>query len=101
MFAEQLVAAVAVWVQLSAQWLGILRETCREHDHFEMLAHAVQELSDAGPHQNINLAHLAFNFNRKNNVRIFHRFELRMDQRLIEVEHERFAPDFRFSLRAN
>lgn len=87
MLSEQLVGAETFGVELSNQGFCVLGQTGSKNNHFVVSAHALQETADARPHQNINLANLTFDFDRKNNISIFHWLELRVNESFIEIKH--------------
>ena len=58
-----------------------------------MFGHPIEELTDAGAHENINLADLALDFDRQNDVWVVDDLELRVHQCLVKVKHESLAAD--------
>ena len=61
-----------------------------------MFAHSLEKVFDSRSYKNINLTNLSFYFNWKNDVRIFHWFELRMNKGFIQIEDKCFSANFIF-----
>lgn len=90
-FSEKLVRTETFWIQLSHERFSILRKTCGEDHHFVVLTHSLKETGDSRSDQNVDLAYLAFDLNRQDDVSIFNWLELRVDKSLVQVEHQRLS----------
>jgi len=99
-FTEELVGAEVVRVELHHQWLGVLRETGREHNQLKVLLHALEELRDEGANQNVNCADLTFNFDWQGDVSVVDWLERRMHKSLVQIEHQRLHSLISLTLRA-
>ena len=97
---EEFVGAESFWIQLGHQWLGILGQTGSENDQFVVLAHSLEEAGYTRPNKNIDLTYLALNLNRKDDVSIFNRLELRMHKGFIQVKHECLSSNIVLALRS-
>ena len=87
--AEEAGRAEPVGVHLVHQGVGVLRQTRSEYDHLVIFGHHSQEIVDAWPLLNEDLADVAVDIDWNDEVRVLYLIELTVHQRLIEVEHER------------
>ena len=87
MFSEEQVRAHLLRVQVAHQRLRILRQTRCEDNELVDFVHALEELGDERSHEHINCADLSIDLHREHDVCILHRFERRVHQCLIEIEH--------------
>lgn len=101
MLSEQLVGTEAFGIELGDEWLGVFGQACREHHHFVVSAHPLKETTHSRTNQDINLANLSFDFDWQNDVSVFYWLELRVNESLVEVKHERLPSAVLFPLRPN
>ena len=95
MLTEQTHRTVAVDVHQVHERVRILRETRREDDNLVVLRHYLQEVVDAGPFLNEDVAGCTLDLYRDDKVWVAYLVELTMNQSLIEVEHQGL-PTFEF-----
>lgn len=95
MFTEETHGADATRVHLVHQRLSVFGQTRSEDDHFVVFLHFLEEVLDAGPLLDEDIADRAFDVDRDDKVRILDLIELTVDQSFIQIQNQRlhtFAP---------
>ena len=78
---------------------SILRQTGREDDHFEVLAHLFDELLAARSHQHVDFALSPLDVDGEHYISVLCRRERTVDQRFVDVEDQSLAAAHWLSLR--
>ena len=87
MLSEKSHSTIPIRVHKVHERVGVLTQTCRKNDQFEMLGHSFQKVVDSRPLGHENVAHVPLYVHRDSIVWAFDLIELRVHQSFIEIKH--------------